>query len=124
MITMVVFVTRKAGLSHEQFVDHWLNRHGPLVLGVPEFMRHVRKYVQHHRAPAEAQREAIFGHVPDYDGVGEIWFDSHAAMKAAFEEARYIEIIRPDEESFIDAGRCLSFLSEEHVMHDELAPAA
>src|SRR3546814_5431273 len=116
MITMIVFVARKAGLTPEQFSDYWLNRHAPLVKSVPEFMRYVRKYVQHHAAPGAPEAGSPFGDIPDYDGVGEIWFDSRESMQAAFEEPRYLEIIRPDEEKFIDATRCLSFIrSEEHT---------
>lgn len=120
MITMIVFVTRKVGLSPEAFSDYWLNHHAPLVRSVPEFMRHVRKYVQHHPAALETGENSPFGDTQDYDGVGEIWFDSRASMKAAFAEPRYLEIIRPDEVNFFDASRCLSFISHEHVMYDQL----
>ena len=117
MITMIVFVSRKAGLSQEEFSAYWRERHAPLVKGVPEFMRHVRKYVQHHPAPG-VDAVAPFGDGGGYDGVGEIWFDSREAMAAAFGEPRYLEIIRPDEANFFDASRCLSFISTEHIMFD------
>lgn len=124
MITMIVFVTRKTGLSYEEFSDYWLNRHAALVKGVPEFMRHIRRYVQHHRAPGETEAGSLFGDHPDYDGVGEIWFDSREAMTAAFAEPRYLEIIRPDEEKFFDASRCLSFIGAGHIMTDTLSSTA
>lgn len=44
MIKMLGLLTRKPHLTHEQFVDHWLNVHGPLALAVPG----VRRYVQSH----------------------------------------------------------------------------
>lgn len=119
MITMIVFVTRKAGMSPAAFGTYWLEQHAPLVQSVPEFMRHVRKYVQHHPA-ATGDGEFIFGDDGGYDGVGELWFDSREAMKAAFEEPRYLEIIRPDEERFFDATRCLSFISNAHIIFDGL----
>ncbi|MDB5715469.1 MAG: ethyl tert-butyl ether degradation EthD [Sphingomonadales bacterium] len=119
MITMIVFVTRKAGLSHDEFSKYWIEVHGPLVKSVPEFMKYVRKYVQHHRAPGGLEGGATFGDVSGYDGVGEIWFDDRASMKAAFDEPQYMAIIRPDEENFFDASRCLSFISIEHVLSDE-----
>lgn len=120
MITMIIFVKRKAGLSPRAFSTYWFEQHAPLVRSVPEFMQHVRKYVQHHPAPASGA-EAPFGNSGDYDGVGEIWFDSRDSMATAFAEPRYLEIIRPDEEKFFDASRCLSFISTEHVMFDEAA---
>lgn len=119
MITLIVFTVRRLGMTYEEFSDYWLNCHAPLVKSVPEFMQHVRKYVQHHRAPGD-EIGTPFGNSPDYDGVGEIWFDSREAMKAAFEEPRYLEIIRPDEQVFLDASRCLSFIGDEHIMADTL----
>ena len=44
MIKMLGLLTRKPHLTHEQFVDHWLNIHGPLALAVPG----IRRYVQSH----------------------------------------------------------------------------
>src|SRR5438094_7193387 len=35
MIKSVSLLTRKAGLSHEQFVKHWLEVHAPLAHSVP-----------------------------------------------------------------------------------------
>ena len=121
MITMIVFVRRKAGLTREEFTRYWHDRHAPLVLSVPEFMRHVRRYVQYHDAPGAAAAGSLFGDISDYDGVGEIWFDSREAMNAALNEPRYLELIKPDEMQFIDLAGCLSFVAEEHVMYDEAA---
>ena len=42
MIRRVSILTRKPELSHEEFVDHWENVHGPLALKVPG----IRRYVQ------------------------------------------------------------------------------
>ena len=117
MITLIVFTVRRPDLNYKEFSEYWIDRHAPLVKSVPEFMRHVRKYVQHHRASGD-ELGTPFGNSPDYDGVCEIWFDSRATMKAAFEEPRYLEIIRPDEQLFLDVGRCLSFIGDEHIMAD------
>lgn len=63
MITMIVFVRRKAGLSREEFTRYWHDRHAPLVLDTPEFMRHVRRYVQYHSAPGHAAAGSLFGDI-------------------------------------------------------------
>ena len=44
MITLIVAARRKAGMSPEAFKEHWLERHAPLVLSVPEFARYLKKY--------------------------------------------------------------------------------
>ena len=121
MITMIVFVRRKAGLSREEFSRYWFERHGPLVKSIPEFMRHVRKYIQYHPAPGQAAAGSLFGDIPDFDGVGEIWYDSREAMNASFQEPRYLELIKPDELKFIDIEGCLSFIGDERVMFDGIA---
>jgi uncharacterized protein (TIGR02118 family) len=119
MITMIVYVRRKAGLTREEFTRYWRDKHAPLVLSTPEFMQYVRKYVQYHFAPGKAADGSLFGDIAnDYDGVGEIWFESREAMNAALNEPRYLEVMRPDEEKFIDLAGCLSFVGDEHVMYD------
>mgnify|MGYP001069243619 CR=1 FL=1 len=52
MIKLVCFLKRKEGLTHEEFVDHWKNRHGPLIAGTPSIARHVARYEQ--LEPSEA----------------------------------------------------------------------
>ena len=119
MITMVVFIKRKKGITREEFSRYWFENHAPLVKSVPEFMRHVRKYVQHHPAPGHASAGSLFGDIADdYDGVGEIWFDSREGMNTALTEPRYLELVKPDEYTFIDMEGCLSFVAEERVMYD------
>jgi hypothetical protein len=44
MIKSVSLLTRKDGLTHEDFVKHWLDVHAPLAHAVPG----VRRYVQSH----------------------------------------------------------------------------
>ena len=44
MIKVVGLLTRKPEITHEQFVKHWLEIHGPLAHAVPG----VRRYVQSH----------------------------------------------------------------------------
>ena len=118
MISLIVAAKRRPDLTREQFVDYWLNRHAPLVLSVPEFARHVKRYVLH-PFDADGEGEAlVLGAAPDYDGVGELWFDSHAAMVAAFSEQRYLEVIRPDEDRFLDRDACLSFVTRPHVQKE------
>ena len=52
MVRLFAFLTRRSELSHEEFLDHWLNVHGPLIAGTPELARHIRRYEQHPRAEA------------------------------------------------------------------------
>jgi uncharacterized protein (TIGR02118 family) len=110
MVKLIICATRKPGMSHEEFSTYWREKHGPLVKSVSEFSRHVRRYVQCHLVKTAVP----FGIPGDYDGVAELWFDSVESAAAAFREAKYLEIIRPDEQKFLDLQKCISFVTEEN----------
>ena len=112
MVKFIICARRKAGLTRSEFNTYWLNNHGPLVRSVPEFMRHVRKYVQCHLVAATSP----FGGEAPYDGVAELWFDNAEDIARAFNEPRYLEIIRPDELKFVDISNCISVIAEEVPM--------
>jgi uncharacterized protein (TIGR02118 family) len=110
MVKYIICATRKAGLSREEFSAYWRNQHGPLVRSVPEFSRHVRKYVQCHLVEGVVP----LGTAGSHDGVAGLWFDSVEDLIRAFNEPRYLEVIRPDEQKFVDAAKCTSFITEEN----------
>ena len=112
MVNFIICARRKPGMTRAEFSAYWRNQHGPLVTSVPEFMRHVRKYVQYHIVPGAL----AFGKDAAYDGVAELWFDSPEEITRAFSEPRYLEIIRPDELKFVDVANCISFITEEVPM--------
>lgn len=112
MVKYIICAKRKASLTRQEFNTYWRNNHGPLVRSVPEFMRHVRKYVQCHLVGGASP----LGGESVYDGVAELWFDSPAEIELAFNEPRYLEIIRPDELKFVDLASCISFITEEVPM--------
>lgn len=109
MIKLVVCAVRRSDFTFEQFDAYWRDQHGPLVASVPEFTRHVRRYVQCHLTSAELPFEPA----REYDGMAELWFDSVAEMEAAFAEPRYLEVIKPDERKFLDMDKLRSFVTED-----------
>ena len=109
MVKYIICATRKAGMTWEEFDTYWGHHHGTVVKSVPEFIRHVRKYVQCHLVKGAMP----LGAAGAYDGVAELWFDSVEELQAAFNEPRYLEIIRPDELTFVDLGKCMSLITEE-----------
>jgi len=88
MVKYIICAARKAGMTHEEFSAYWRNHHGSVVKSVPEFTRHVRKYVQCHLVG----NTVPLGAVGAYDGVAELWFDSVEELETAFNEPRYLEI--------------------------------
>jgi len=118
MVKLIICATRKAGISHEDFDAYWRDKHGPLVKSVAEFARHLRKYVQCHLV----ETRVPFGIAGTYDGVAELWFDSVDEAAAAFNEPKYLEIIRPDELKFVDSRQCISFVTEELTVFSSDGP--
>lgn len=116
MVELVICVRRKKGMSAEDFHRYWREVHGPLVKGVAEFMRHVRKYAQHHTVPGGVPGFPASPEEP-YDGIAELWFDDAESIARAFQEPRYLEVIRPDEEKFVDHAGCKLLLAEEVPMY-------
>ena len=64
---------KKEGISHEEFIDHWLNKHAALCARLPGLRRYSVNLVDRKRFPKF-----------DYDGFSELWFDSEEALIAAF----------------------------------------
>jgi uncharacterized protein (TIGR02118 family) len=78
LIKLLSLLTRKPHLTHDQFVDHWLNIHGPLALAVPG----VRRYVQSH-ITGTLSRPDIPDTAVEVDGFAELWYDDMASFQRA-----------------------------------------
>jgi uncharacterized protein (TIGR02118 family) len=63
---------KRADLSHEQFVAHWVNVHAELAKRLPKLRRYSINVIDRARNPD-------FG----YDGFSELWFDSEEDLVAA-----------------------------------------
>lgn len=103
MIKLVAFLKRKPDMTAEEFSDHWLNRHAPLIAGTPELARHIVRYEQ---LPFDAGTEG-------YDGVTIQWMESRASFEAFVAEPAYLELIYPDEGRFLDRDAIVWMVSDE-----------
>jgi len=127
MIKVIGLLRRKPGISREEFLRHWKDHHGALAMRVPEFARHVRKYVQVHRVsiPAlDAQERYAQNALPaEYDGAVEMWFDSPESMQKAFAalaDPVACKELREDEDRFIDGKATLSVMvGEEFTIYEQ-----
>src|SRR4051812_32938425 len=109
MIKLVYGITKKAGLSDEQFFVYWKNVHGPIGARIPG----LRRLVQSHRISVPGDR-----HSHDYDGMAELWFDDIAALLAARQSPEW-KASSDDEANFIDRSKVAYFVSEEHLIFDQ-----
>ena len=105
MIKVVGLLTRKADLSHEQFVRHWLEVHGPLAHAVPG----VRRYVQSHIIGARTRPDIPETEV-EIDGIAELWYDDQDALARA---AASPEMKRLTDDGALFIGSIKSYIVEE-----------
>jgi uncharacterized protein (TIGR02118 family) len=106
-VKQVVLLKRKPGLSPEEFQNHWLHTHAPLV-GRPDG---VIRYTQSHVRLGGYKN----GKEPTFDGIGEMWFESLDAMRAS-RSAPGQDAVRNDSANFIDKEKLRSFLAKEYLM--------
>ena len=109
MIKLVYCITKKTGLTDEQFFHYWEHVHGPMAARLP----HLRRLVQSHRITVAGDKFQ-----PDYDGMAALWFDDAAALLAARQSPEW-KAITEDEANFIDHTKVAYFVSEEHTILDE-----
>ena len=108
MIKSVGLLTRRAGLTHDEFMRHWVEVHAPLAHAVPG----VRRYVQNHIL-AERHRPDIPTTELEIDGIAELWYDDRAAMERANASP---EAKRLHDDGALFIGRIKSFVIEERVI--------
>ena len=103
-----MFLKRKPGLSHDEFYDHWLNVHGPLVK--PWATKHgFLEYRQIHLLPSINANRAAVGpestsntELEKWDGCATFELKSLEAFEAACRDPYYLEVIAKDEDKFVD----------------------
>jgi uncharacterized protein (TIGR02118 family) len=113
MVTLIVCIKRKAGMSREDFSRYWRDNHGPLVASCASFTRYIAGYSQYHLTGEDGEA-AEFGVAGVYDGIARLEFRSAEDMEAAFADPDYLANVRPDEPRFIDIDGCMSFVTEEN----------
>ena len=106
MLKFVAVVRRKEGLDFEGFRRLWCEEHPALVLKMPG----VRRYQQNLAYQGVSRDWAI-------DGIAEVWFDDHAAVKTAFASP---EGAAANQHQELFAGEVRWFLAEE-IPYGEVA---
>lgn len=108
MVKLVAMLRRHPDMTHEQFVAHWRDVHGPLIASEPTLARHIVRYEQHVRH----RRDALSG-VEGVDGVAIQWFESIDEFAGFIAEPAYAELIAPDERRFLDIDRVEFVITDE-----------
>jgi uncharacterized protein (TIGR02118 family) len=108
MVKVVYCISKRAGLTAEEFFRYWEKVHGPLGARIPR----LRRLVQSRRVIVPGDK-----HQPDYDGMAELWFDDVDDLLAARQSPEW-KASSADEANFIDHNKIAYFVSEERVILD------
>jgi len=108
MIKRISLLTRRLELSHDEFVRHWLEVHGPLARVVPGIRRYVQSHIQ-----GESVRADIPAPDMEIDGIAELWYDDVEAMErsSATPEAQALYA-----DGALIIGQIKSFVIEEKII--------
>lgn len=106
MVKLIYSISKKPGLSDQEFFDYWKNVHGPIGARIPG----LRRLVQCHRVAVPGDK-----HQHDYNGAAELWFDNIEALLSARKSPEW-KASTEDEANFVDHTRTAYFVSEEHVI--------
>ncbi|KTG10458.1 ethyl tert-butyl ether degradation protein EthD [Haloprofundus marisrubri] len=106
MIKLVELLVRRDGMTHDEFVDYWLNEHSPIAKEMPG----LKKYVT--SVPKDPDRT-------EYDGVLELYFEDSEAMSAAF-DSEAGERTLADAEQFLETGAGPRLVLDETIQLDDL----
>jgi uncharacterized protein (TIGR02118 family) len=105
MIKLIYCITKKPGMTDEEFFRYWREVHAPIGARIPG----PRRLVQRQRLKVEGAARAA-----DYDGMAELSFDDVADLLAARRSPEW-HASSKDARNFIDHSRVAYFVAEEHV---------
>ena len=94
---------KRADLSQEQFVTHWVNVHAELAKRLPGLRRYSINVIDRERYP----------HL-GYDGFSELWFDSEADCEAAFKSPAGVTLLA-DLQNYVE-GVDAVFVEEHQIV--------
>ncbi|MBW2216233.1 MAG: EthD domain-containing protein [Deltaproteobacteria bacterium] len=111
MVKLIQCLYRLPNLSQEEFHDHWLECHAPLVHSV----KPIRIYIQYHTVGSNPMDRPALSSTEPFDGVAAVCWDSLEALKAEMENGTAYQAVLEDEKLFIDHSRSITCLTEERV---------
>jgi uncharacterized protein (TIGR02118 family) len=108
MIKRASLLARKPGMSHEEFVKHWVEVHAPMARACPGISRYTLTIVK-----SSSARKDVATFEIQVDGIAELWFKDQAAFDL-YQNSPATKQLREDGATFI--GREIDFVTEEKVV--------
>ncbi len=103
MFRVIFAIHRREGLTREQFAEHWLGRHAPLVRALPGLRGYTQCLVVGSAGLASAEA----------DGISVLDFDSEADYRAA-DASPQMQAAHDDAVTLV--SRVESYFTEPHVV--------
>lgn len=110
MVKLAILLTRRKGMTRQEFLDYRRDVHAPLLLSIPETKQYVRKFIVSAPVPAPGYPE------PAYDAMVEAWFDQVEHLDAFFKSDNFVNIVDPDHENFLDVSAVVRLVTTETVV--------
>jgi len=101
-------LARKPGMSHEDFVKHWVEIHAPMARACPGIGRYTLTIIN-----SSSTRKDVAPFEIQVDGIAELWFKDKASFDA-YSTSPATKRLRDDGATFI--GREIDFVAEEKVI--------
>jgi hypothetical protein len=115
-IKTFVIISKKPGISEDEFHDHWRYPHATWGCR----MTTLQGYVQAHRVACDA----LSGIETAFDGVAEAWFVDEATAGAFRQEPVLEQYLKPDEPLFIEMESLAFVVTVEEVIDEPAVDAA
>lgn len=107
MVRRFVILRRKPTMSAAEFRAYRRGIHGPLIAKIPGLLRHTQYHVR-----SERQDDTD----PEIDGIAELWFESEAAQRRAYNTEEYAAVVRDEPNRFdMNARHVHPVMTEEVV---------
>jgi hypothetical protein len=116
MYKLMVFVRRRAGMTHEEFKVYYDNIHSKM--GDEYLPPYCKKYLRHYITPAPHQMKLDRPPHPEFDCVVELWFDSEAdchKFESSVTDPELVKAIVADEEAFMDRRYTFRYVMEDSL---------
>lgn len=105
MIVRLGMAPRRAGMTPEQFQQHWRTSHADVVSTMPG----LRRYVQLHAVLDGGEPLLPY---PGFDACSALSFDDVPGMDAAFESETFRGAVMRDEQDFVDKTRFVGVIAD------------
>lgn len=125
MIKLVYCLRKRPDIPAAEFHRYWLEEHGPAVHSFANAIGG-KKYIQSHTILPEMNQQfrASRDLAPAFDGITEVWYENAGAIVTAMQTAEgqaAHKALLEDERKFIDFEQSCVFMTEEHVIFDQLS---